>query len=56
MAIQPAYFSHVNGLGALEANVVKYVCRHHMKGGAKDLEKARHYIDLLLEWTYERTD
>ena len=59
MSIQPAYFAHVNGLGALEANIVKYVCRHHTKGeGQKDLLKARHYIDLLLEWEYgnERED
>ena len=52
MTIQPAYFSHVNKLGALESNVVKYTCRHHQKGGLKDLEKARHYIDLLIEWEY----
>lgn len=52
MPIQPHYFCHVNGLGALESNVIKYVCRHNAKNGKADLLKARHYIDLLLEWQY----
>lgn len=52
MPIQPHYFCHVNKLGALESNVVKYICRHSRKGGKADLLKARHYIDLLLEWQY----
>lgn len=53
MAIQPHYFCHVNKLGALESNVVKYVCRHSTKGGKADLLKAKHYIELLLEWQYD---
>jgi hypothetical protein len=53
MPIQPAYFCHANGLGNLESNVIKYICRHSRKHGLKDLEKARHYIDLLIEWSYE---
>ena len=52
MPIQPHYFCHVNKLGALEANVIKYICRHAVKNGKADLLKARHYIDLLLEWEY----
>ena len=52
MEIQPHFFCHKNRLGALESNVVKYICRHHQKGGLQDLEKARHYIDLLIEWEY----
>jgi len=52
MAIQVSEFNHKNGLGWCEGSIVKYVCRHKLKGGRKDLEKARHYIDLLLEWRY----
>jgi hypothetical protein len=52
MVIQPNKFCHVNKLGALESNVVKYICRHHQKGGEQDLEKAMHYIALLMEWEY----
>jgi hypothetical protein len=51
-AIQPSEFIHKNGLGFLEGNIVKYVCRHAKKNGRQDLEKARHYIDLLIEWEY----
>lgn len=51
-AIQPSEFIHRNGIGFLEGNVIKYVCRYKAKNGKQDLEKARHYIDLLLEWEY----
>ena len=49
MAIQPVQFIHANNLGFFEGNVVKYVSRHRVKNGVKDLLKARHYIDLLIE-------
>jgi len=32
--------------------VVKYVCRHRSKNGRQDIEKAIHYLQLLLEWEY----
>lgn len=50
MAIQPAKFAHANGLPYIEGCIVKYVCRWREKGGIQDLEKARHYIDLLIEF------
>ena len=49
MAIQPVEFIHANGIGYFEGNVIKYVSRWRAKGGVKDLEKAKHYIDLLIE-------
>lgn len=49
LKIQPVEYIHANGLGYMEGNVVKYVTRWRKKDGRKDLEKARHYIDLLLE-------
>lgn len=33
----------------LEGNVTKYVVRHKKKNGTKDLEKALHYIDKLID-------
>jgi hypothetical protein len=33
----------------MEGNVIKYVSRWKEKNGIKDLEKAKHYIDLLIE-------
>lgn len=52
MPIQPVEFCQRNRLGYCEANVVKYVCRHRIKRGREDLEKAKHYIDLLLDLEY----
>jgi len=48
--IQPIDFVVANDLGFLEANVIKYICRYPYKGNAlKDLEKARQYVDWLIE-------
>lgn len=48
-AIQPVEYIHANGIGFFEGNVIKYVTRWRDKGGIRDLEKAKHYIDLLIE-------
>lgn len=49
LAIQPVAYIHANGIGYFEGNVIKYVTRWRAKNGIKDLEKAKHYIDLLIE-------
>lgn len=38
-----------HNLGYLEGNVIKYVTRWKNKDGIKDLEKAKHYIEKLIE-------
>lgn len=48
-AIQPVEYIHANGLGYFEGNVLKYITRWRDKGGIADLEKAKHYIELLIE-------
>lgn len=48
-SIQPWDYIASNGLGYFEGNVVKYVSRWRDKGGVADLEKARHYLDKLIE-------
>lgn len=48
-AIQPIEYIHANGLGFCEGNVVKYVTRWKEKNGIADLEKARHYLDILIQ-------
>lgn len=50
-AIQPVEYIYANGIGYFEGNVIKYVTRWKDKGGIADLEKAKHYIDLLIELT-----
>lgn len=52
MQIQPVEFIAANGIGFLEGSAIKYLCRHRAKSGRQDLEKAKHYIDLMLELYY----
>ena len=47
--IQPVEFCHRNGIPYIEATAIKYLCRWKTKGGLQDLEKAKHFIDLLIE-------
>ena len=51
--IQPVEFIHANEIPFLEANVIKYVMRHKDKNGLEDLQKAKHYIDLLIQLQYD---
>lgn len=48
-AIQPVEYIHANRIGFFDGNVIKYVTRWRSKGGIADLNKAKHYIDLLIE-------
>ena len=48
--IQPIEFIHKNNLSYIQGNVIKYVCRYRDKNGIEDLKKARHYIDMLIEF------
>ena len=50
LPIQPTEVIHRNGIGFIEGNVIKYVTRWRKKGGIEDLRKARHYLDLLIEF------
>jgi len=54
-AIQPWDYIASNNLGYFEGNVVKYVSRWEIKGGIADLEKARHYLDKLIELKSTKT-
>jgi hypothetical protein len=51
--IQPIVYIHANNLGFCAGNVVKYVTRYKTKGGAADIKKAIHYLELLLELEYK---
>lgn len=53
-AVQPwdamqAWMSHDEFTGFLRGNAIKYMARCKDKGGVEDLEKARHYLDKLIE-------
>lgn len=48
-AIQPWDIIRAWDLNYWEGNIVKYTLRHKGKGKIEDLEKARHYLDYLIE-------
>jgi hypothetical protein len=37
------------GLDPWACNVIKYVARHRKKAGKQDLEKAKHYLEFMIE-------
>jgi hypothetical protein len=47
--IEPFDFISSNNLDFAQGNIIKYVLRFHEKGGVVDLQKARWYIDRLIE-------
>lgn len=49
LKIQPIEYIHANNIGYMEGNVIKYVTRWRSKNGLADLEKAKHYVELLIE-------
>ncbi len=53
MKIQPAQFINENQLLFAEGNAIKYICRHKLKGKQKDIEKAIHYLEMILERDYD---
>ena len=48
--IQPVEYCMANSIGFMEGSVIKYVTRWRDKGGIEDLKKARHFLDMLIEW------
>ena len=53
MKIQPSVFANENKLLFAEGNAIKYICRHQSKGKAEDIEKAMHYLEMILERDYD---
>ena len=53
MKIQPSKFVIENELLFPEGNVIKYICRHRYKNGKEDLEKAIHFIEMIIERDYK---
>lgn len=51
--IEPIEYIHANELDFFEGNVVKYITRYKEKGGKEDLEKAKHYIELIIKYKYK---
>lgn len=56
LAIQPMEFSMLNNLDACQHTIIKYVTRFRLKGGITDLEKAKHCIDMLIEFERKKNE
>lgn len=52
LAIQPVEYTVKNQLSFLQGNVIKYITRYKAKNGLQDLQKAKHYIDLIIQFEY----
>ena len=50
--IQPSKFVVENRLLFPEGCAIKYIIRHRLKGKRQDLEKAKHFIDMIIERDY----
>ena len=50
--IQPSKFVVENELLFPEGCAIKYICRHRLKGKKQDLEKAIHFIEMIIERDY----
>ena len=50
--IQPVEYAMANGLNYCQSLVLRYVTRYKEKDGEKDLRKAIHTIELLIEQEY----
>ena len=53
MKIQHAEFINENKILFAEGYAIKYICRHQKKGKRKDIEKAIHYLEMILERDYD---
>lgn len=49
LPIQVVEYNFFNDIPYMEGNIIKYITRWRTKNGIQDLEKAKHYIELLIE-------
>ena len=54
MVIQPAKFINDNKLLYAEGEAIKYICRHALKGGLQDIEKAIQYLEMIKVRDYSK--
>ena len=56
LAIQPIEYIHANNIPFIEGCIIKYVSRWRNKNGVNDLEKAKHFLDMLIELEGKKND
>jgi hypothetical protein len=53
LEIQPVEYIHANKIPFIEGNIIKYITRWREKGGKADLQKVKHFVDLLIELEFK---
>ena len=48
LAIQPVEYISKNNLSYLQGSVIKYTTRYKSKGGVEDLQKAIHFLQMMI--------
>ena len=56
LVIQPIEYIHANNIPFIEGCIIKYVSRWRNKNGVNDLEKAKHFLDMLIELESKKND
>ena len=56
LPIQVVEYNFFNDIPYMEGNIIKYITRWKTKNGIQDLEKAKHYIELLIELEKRKQD
>ena len=56
MVVQPSEFINKNKLPFAEGSAIKYICRHAAKGKQEDIQKAIHYLEMILERDYSKKE
>lgn len=52
-----AFTADISGIEAVcTGNVIKYICRWHHKNGIQDLEKAKWYLEYLIDYLKKEND
>ena len=49
-------FCNIYKLDFTEGNIIKYIVRYKLKNGLQDLQKARDYLDRLIEREYNNVE
>lgn len=55
LRIQPVEFIHANNIPFIEGCIIKYATRWRAKGGIEDLNKIKHFVDLLIKLEVEES-
>jgi hypothetical protein len=56
LKIQVVEYCMENGIPFMEGSAIKYLTRWRDKGGIEDLKKAKHFVEMLIEYEENKDD